>query len=30
MALCGYHTQHNALERSLPYDDHTTGGPGHA
>jgi DNA invertase Pin-like site-specific DNA recombinase len=30
MALCGYHTQHNALERGLPYDDHTTGSPGHA
>jgi hypothetical protein len=30
VALCGSHTQHNALERSLSYDDHTTGGPGHA
>ena len=27
MALCGYHTPHNALERSLPHDDDTTGSP---
>ena len=30
VALYGYHTLHNALERSLPYGDNTTGSPCHA